>query len=229
MRPVLLTLLLPACASSPPGPPAPLAPDAVTEPCGVLVQAPPAEWATVLPPVLALGAAGAAPLIAALQRHPSAPGAQAAVAALGRTGNPAAVPFLLAVVADRGEQAVEAALALGELAPLEHAAALQSVVDDRLADATLRTACACTLLRLGIRRPVAPLIRGVLLAGTPAGQDLQVRLGLPERPRWAHERYLIQRTLRHTAGTDFGLDTDASWPDLLASADRIAVWLQESH
>ena len=43
----------------------------------------------------------------------------------------------------------------------------------------------------------------------------------------AYERYLVQVALRQAAGTDFGLDTDASWPQLQQCADKVSAWLEE--
>jgi hypothetical protein len=218
-----------ACAGTvadPPGPPLPAPP--VSSPqvvCRELLQASPDGWAQRLPPVLVLGAPAATALVELLRADPQAPGAQAAVAALGRIGGDDAAAFLREQLAQRTELAAEAALSLGTRADAAATDALQATADDRLADATLRATCAASLLRLGVRQPVARLVRGVVLAGTPAGRDLQRELGLADKPRWAHERYLIQHALRQVHGDDFGLDADAPWPALVAAADRIDLFL----
>ena len=53
-------------------------------------------------------------------------------------------------------------------------------------------------------------------------------LGLPERPRWALERYLVQRLLAQEGAAELSLalDPDASWPALAAVAERITAWLE---
>jgi hypothetical protein len=190
-----------------------------------LLAAAPADWALRLPPVLAAGARAVPWLATQILAGPEQPGAQPAVAALGRIGDPAAVPCLRSLLQDRGELATEAALALGELGARDAIAPLRAVAGDRLADPTLRAASAAALLRLGDRAAVEPLVRGILLADTPAGRELQQRLGLPEKARWALERWLIQQALRATAHTDFGLDTDATWPRLLEVADQVSKHL----
>ncbi len=219
-------LLLAACASAPDQPTA-----TASEACRALVAAAPAEWPERLPAVLALGRAAAPDLIAALQAEPGGDGGQAAVATLGRLGDPRSRPFLLELHRDRGPLATEATLALAAL-PADDDPVLRELLAataaDRLADPTLRTASACALVALGQRRLAAPIWRAVLLAGTPIGLPLQRELGLPDRPRWALERYLIQRQLLRTAGTDFGLDTDAPWPDLERVTERVTRWLEAS-
>lgn len=226
----LLPMLLFACAacsapSQPAEPPPPAAPDHGPLADGLLA-APPHEWLARAEPLLRLGPAGATSLASHLRARPGAPGAQAAIAVLGRLGGDDAVALLQELVTDRGPLAADAALALGELRAKSAEPVLRACVDDRFADATLRTAAACGLLHLGRRDAAAKLLRGVLLAGTPAGQALQHELGLPEKPRWALERYLVQRALLRTAGSDFGLDTDASWPELEQATARVSEWLQ---
>jgi len=228
---VLLALLLAlaACTShqpSPPPAPASDLPSAVAR----LLAAEPSAWLSHTAGLLDLGLPAVPALLEALHRSAAAPGAPAAVAVLGRIGGPDAATGLLALVAERGPLATEAAQALGEL-PHDTATlttlrpGLLACVADRFADVTLRTAAAAALLRHGERRAVADFVRAVLLAGTPAGQQLQARHHLPEKSRWALERYLLQRALLRTAGDDFGLDTDASWPDLEAATQRISQWL----
>lgn len=194
--------------------------------CRTLVHAEPKDWATTLPPVLALGPAAAPVLIDQLRRAPTAAGAQPAVAALGRLGNPTAEPFLAELLHDRGELALEAAQALGMLPASQTTAAMLDTMGDRLADATLRTACAASLLRLGQAAAVREFVVAVLLAGTPDGRAGTQRFGLPDKSRWAHERHLLIRALQALAGQDFGLDTDAPWPALSAATARVDAWLR---
>ena len=222
--------LLAGCATPPPPAPVPQpqTPEAtpLTRDCDALVQAAPGEWTERLAAVHRAGHAAAGPLVAALERSPAGAGAQAAVALLGRIGDPAAGAYLVGLVEDRGDLAMEAALALGEL---RHEAARPTLIQcatDRFADATLRTAAACSAVRLGARREVADILRGVMLAGTPAGQRLGKTLGLPGKPRWAYERYLIQRLLRDEAPEIESFDTDAPWSDLERAAQRLTAWLE---
>ena len=165
-------------------------------------------------------------LVVELRRTQTAPGAQAAVAALGSLGGKEANAYLLETLTDRGDLAVDAALALGSGNDLPETEPLVEIARDPLAPATLRAACAASLLRHGQGRRVAPLIRAILLAGSPKGNPLLQQLGLPGKSRWAHERYLIQTALLAAANDNFGLDTDASWPDLEATADRVSAWLE---
>lgn len=227
---VLPALLLLACNAPPPAPAQPPH-DPLPTAVAALLAAEPSAWLTHTAAVLQGGQPAVPELLAALQRNSSQPGAQAAVAVLGRIGGPQAAAGLLALVAERGPLATEAAHALGELPPDANVLAtlqpgLLACIGDRFADATLRTAAAAALLRHGERRAIAEFVRAVLLAGTPAGQALQARHHLPEKSRWALERYLLQRALLRAAGDDFGLDTDASWPDLEAAAQRISDWLE---
>lgn len=225
-----LLLGLAACAN----PPQATSPSKATDPHGAvtaLLAAEPADWLAHTAIVVAIGQPAVPALLDSLQRNASQPGAQAAVAVLGRIGGNDATAGLLAMVAERGPLATEAAQALGELPPgANHLPTLRPVLlactADRFADATLRTAAAASLLRAGERHAIADFVRAVLLAGTPAGQALQQQHHLPEKSRWALERYLLQRALLHAAGEDFGLDTDASWPDLEATTQRISQWLE---
>jgi len=195
-----------------------------------LVQAPPDRWAASLSRVLESRrgedrVAMANALVAELRADRPGPGAQAAIAALSRLGGQSACAYLRETLADRGDLAVDAALALGFDTTTASRQLLIEVADDRLASATLRAACAASLVRRGEGRHVAELVRGFVLAGSPAGNELLQRLGLPRKSRWAHERYLLQAALLAAAADDFGLDTDASWPSLEATADRVSVWL----
>jgi HEAT repeat protein len=199
-----------------------------SDPCAELLQAPPHEWAARLPAAHALGPAAVPRLLALLQQDPAGPGAPAAVCLLGRLGGPEVVPTLRELVADRSPLAVEAALALGTLQDSGANDELRACVEDAAADATLRTAAACALVRCGDPRAATALLRAVVLAGSPAGAPLARTLGLPERPRWALERYLVQRLLAQEGAAELSLalDPDASWPALAAVAERITAWLE---
>lgn len=227
----ILTLLAAAsCETSDRPAPGPGAgsPAPVVRDCDALVAAEPQHWPERLAAVHAHGTAASRHLVTALARRPDAAGAQAAVALLGRIGDDGAARFLASLVTDRGPLAVEAALALGELPAPGAVGTLVGCARDRFADATLRTAAACAAVRLGARTEVADVLRGVMLAGTPAGQDLQRQLGLPDKPRWAYERYLIQRLLRDEAPGEPLFDTDAPWRELERAADRLSDWLAKS-
>jgi hypothetical protein len=230
MARLAMLLGLGACAN----PPQPTVPDEADDTrCAVeaLLAAQPTDWLRHTAPVLAIGQPAVPALLDGLHCNASQPGAQAAVAVLGRIGGSVATESLLAMVAERGPLATEAAQALGELPsgpdslPILRPILLACTAD-RFADATLRTTAAASLLRAGERHAIADFVRAVLLAGTPAGQSLQQQHHLPEKTRWALERYLLQRALLHAAGEDFGLDTDASWPDLEATTQRISQWLE---
>ncbi len=203
-----------------------------------LVAASPTDWDRALTMALDLGPSAAPDLVAALQANPDGLGWEPALAALGELGSEQGRSLLRSRIAERSEQSAAAALALGRLgmqrrsrsAGSEQAAAddvqlLVEAAQDRLADPTLRAASAASLVRLGALAPARRLVRGILLAGTPHGRALEAELGLPHRPRWAYERHLLQLALRDAAGQDFGLDTDAPWDRLLATADRVDRWL----
>ncbi|MBX3465038.1 MAG: hypothetical protein KF830_17860 [Planctomycetes bacterium] len=196
--------------------------------CRLLLDAPPAAWTERLPAVHALGTAAVPPLLALLEAEPGAPGAPAAVAVLGRSADPAVVPYLVGQVQERTPLAVEAALALGELRVAAAAEVLQDCVADPAAEPTLRTAAACALVRCGRPAAAAALLEAVVLAGTPAGQASSRALGLPVRSRWALERYLIERLLVQEGQADLAaaFDTDAPWSDLEPVAARLGAWLR---
>ncbi len=226
MLPLLLSLL--GCAArSPDAPPELKGPDPIERACTELLDAPPERMTEALRTVLAMGR-DAAPRLASLSKEkPDSPNLDAACAALGSLGGAEARAALREFTLARGPQAVAAALALAGCANDSDRPELLAIVDDRLADPAIRTACAATLLRLGMREEIAEFVHGVLLAGTPHGRELESRLGLPRRPRWAFERYLLQLALRDAAGEDFGLDTDAPWDELRNAADRIDAWLRK--
>ena len=123
--------------------------------------------------------------------------------------------------------ACEAALALAHLPP-GAGQALLTCVADRHATADLRTAAACALLQHG-QHPVraAAFVGAIVRAGTPAGRADEADLGLPEKPRWALERYFVLRMLRRLGHEDLAdeLDPDAPWPQLEALAPRITARL----
>ncbi len=203
------------------------APATVADPCAELFAAMPHEWSERMPAVYSLGAPATPRLLALLRERPLEPGAPAAVCVLGRLGGDGVAAALCLLVADRSPLAVEAALALGELRATSAVETLQACVNDPAADATTRTAAACALVRCGAKAAAGPLLRAVLLAGTPAGATIGRDLGLPQRPRWALERYLVQRMLAQEGAPELALalDPDASWPDLVAVTERISAWL----
>lgn len=175
--------------------------------------------------VLDRGPAAADALLRTIADEPTAPGVEAATAVLGRLGGTAARAYLAQTVDERLDHAAFAALALGDCGTAAEKAVLQAAADDRLADPLLRAGAAASLLRLGERRSLRNLVRGILLAGTPSGREHERALGLPHKPRWAYERHLLQLAFLDTAGTDFGLDTDAPWDELARVADRVDQWL----
>ncbi len=209
-----------ACTSPPPGPTAETA-------CRQLLAANPHEWLDRLAVVQPFGAPAAALLVRMLTADPTAPGAPAAVAWLGRTGGEGVVDWLRTCVRERADLGTEAALALGELRADAARADLLACTEDRLADPTQRTAAACALVRLGGAAAAAPLLGAVVLAGSPAGASAGRALGLPTRPRWALERYLVQRLLQQEGAAELALalDPDASWPELERVNARVQQWL----
>jgi hypothetical protein len=220
-RLLLCLVALPsACAHS-----SPAATDASSA-CRRLVESEPKDFADAMACVLDLGPTAAVPLATALRERPHGTGVEAALATLGALGGDDAVETLVSFVADRHPEAAAAALALGDCHQERTRMPLLEAAMDRLADPRLRAAACASLLRLGERQNVRLLVRGILLAGTPAGHDLEADLGLPQRPRWAYERYLLQRALRSVAGQDFGLDTDAPWQRLAECAERVDTWLE---
>jgi hypothetical protein len=214
-------LLLSACAASPA--PAPTTPVALRE----LLAAPAEQWAAAIAKASPLSPADSAALARALQAEPLAPGAPAAVGLLGLHGCDEGDQLLARLVADRGALATEAALALGDRRYLAAEAALADAMSDHAADPALRAAAATSLVRFGRAPLAASFLRAILLAGSPAGAEPARAHGLPQRPRWALERYLIQRMLLREGEPDLAaaLDPDASWPELLQLAERLSAWL----
>lgn len=191
--------------------------------CTLLLQAEPQDWPRYVPGILN-EASAAEHLLAALEEDPEAPGAQAALALLGVLGDPAAGPPLEDWVRRRDLYADEAALSLGRLPYPASAELLCSTARDPDANPTLRTACACAALELGHGAEVLDVLRAVLLAGTPAGQERE--LGFPIRSRWALERHMIVLTCRR-AGYDLGIDTDSPWPRMVDGIETLNRLLRE--
>lgn len=228
-------MLLVACqGTTPPSPPAggeparAASPAEVAAACRALHEAPAHRWGELLPAVVAAGAASEAPLIAALREAPAAAGAQASIATLGRIGGPEATDFCRGLVEERAPLAVEAALSLGELTVAADDDVLLACVQDRFTDATLRTAAACALARHGEREHAPRWIGAIVRAGTPGGRADERDLGVPNKSRWARERYFVQRTLLALGHRDLcdQLDTDASWPALEKLAPKIEARLR---
>ncbi len=231
-RLVLLLVILGACAA----PRAPEAaqpqeePPATTEAgteqvAQALLRSAPTDWEPRMAAAWAAGARIVPQLVAGLRQDPDAPGAQAAIRLLGIFGGETAELFLRELLRERMRNATEAALALGEARANGSVLLLRETAVDRLADPTLRCAATASLVRLGAGQDVRTLVRAIVLAGTPAGESLRVEFGLPQRSRWALERYMLQRALVAASGQDFGFDTDSPWPDLERAADAIGAWL----
>ncbi len=195
--------------------------------CIRLVDAEPQEWPQLLPAVLEEGPSATDHLIAALDRIPDAPGAQAALAALGGLGNATAGPFLESWLRDGRPHSPDAALSLGRLPHPPAVPLLRSLAADPRGGPTLRAACAAALVELGHGADVLDLVRAVLLAGTPEGEELGRELGLPRRTRWALERHMIILSVRHHIGEDLGLDIDSPWPQLRESVAALTRALEE--
>lgn len=225
-------MLLGACAVPHPPEPAPVH-QAAPAPGGqgtenvaqALLRSHPKDWEASMTAAWAAGGSILSPLVAGLQQDPEAPGAQAAIRLLGMFGGDDAVSFLQAHLRERPRHAVEAALALGEARAVAAVPLLRETALDRLADPTLRCAATASLVRLGTGGEVRNLVRAIVLAGTPAGEPLRIELGLPQRSRWALERYMLQRALLAASGSDFGFDTDSPWPDLERAAEAIDAWI----
>jgi len=229
-RPALLaTLLAAACAGPGAGAPEePPAPEVDLEAaCAALHDAAPHAWGERLQPVVAAGQAAEAPLVRLLVDRPGAVGAQASIATLGRIGGRQAATLCRRMVEERAPLAIEAALALAELPGAADDEVLLSCVRDRHGDATLRTACACALARRGEREEAPRWIMAIVRAGTPAGLRDESELGVPDKTRWARERYFVQRTLLALGHQDLcdQLDTDAPWPALERLAPLVAARL----
>lgn len=219
--PCLLAVLLAGCAATT------AAPAPANDRLARLLDAEPAAWSERLAEIAPLTAdeAMAAPGRAAAR--PTAPGAPAVLALLGRSPQPTDDVTLIALVADGGNLATDAALALGERHCRAAVDVCRAAMRDAAADPTLRTACGLVLARSGHGREAAPFLRAVLLGGSPAGAPLAAEHALPDRPRWALERYLVQRMLLREGAVELAreLDPDASWPVLEQVAERVVQWL----
>ena len=208
---------------------APTAADAARH-CRALHVAPAFRWGELLPAVTRAGSAAEQHLIRLIEDSPSADGAQATVAVLGRVGAADAVALCRRLVTEQGPLAVEAALALGTLPTSRDDPALTRCLDDAYTDATLKTAAACSLARHGERARAPRWIAAIVRAGTPAGKQDERELGVPRKTRWARERYFIQQTLAALGHQDLleELDTDAPWPALEALAPEVEARLRSS-
>ncbi|MFK7741192.1 MAG: hypothetical protein AB8H80_12810 [Planctomycetota bacterium] len=204
--------------------------DGLHRACDALLAAQPGEWALQLLETVANGGERAAELLRdGLLDQPSAPGAQAAIAVLGRIGDAQSIAFCRQLILERATLATEAALALSHARIEANDDVLLRCMQDRHADATLRTACACALARAGNRAQAPELIEAIVRAGTAAGRADEQRLGLPGKPRWARERYFVQRLLEQLGHADLlqQLDSDAPWHVLEAVAPKIRARLEQ--
>ena len=168
--PALLLVILGACAAprapEPVVPRPPANPDVQAAAASVargLLRAQPADWAAHMEAAWSAGERIVAPLVDGLQQDPEAPGGQPAVRLLGMFGGKVAIQFLETHLRERGRNATEAALALGEADARAAVPLLRETAVDRLADPTLR--CACTA--------------GLVPRGRPGRQDARPRV----RPR----------------------------------------------
>lgn len=227
--PWILTLfaLAPCCRA-----PDPVTPRETPDPgalCRALHEAPAHLWAERVPPVLELGSRAEGPLLGLLDRAPGATGAQASVAVLGAIGEARAAEACRVLVEERGPLAVEAALALGRLPTDREDPALTAVLQDTFTDPTLRTAAACSLSRHGEATLAPRWIAAVVRAGSPGARVDERDLGVPQKTRWAQERYFVQRLLLALGHQDLAhaLDTDAPWPVLEALAPKVRDRLQQ--
>ena len=200
----------------------------VAKVCRDLHAALPHLWQARLASVIQAGAAAESFLIREFEDAPAAPGAQATLAALGRVGGNAAVVLCQQLVNERAPLAIEAALALGELPLTGDNEALLKCMMDRHSDASLRAAAACSLARHGEREQAPAFVAAIVRAGTPAGRADEKQFGLPDKSRWARERYFVQRMLRKLGHDDLcdALDSDAPWPVLEKLAPRVAARLK---
>jgi HEAT repeat protein len=211
-----ILLLLTACSTA--GVPVAADSDAAVR---ALADSGPGRWHETLPPVLRSGPAAGAPLRRELARQPQAPGRQAVVAALGRSGDDRAAAELLRLVATRDPDAAEAAIALGACGSAAAWPALREAACDAQAPTRLRAAAAAALLRLGERQTSVPLLAALLLASTPQGRERARTHALPFQTRWAEERWLaIDAIAQACDGETFGLDPDAPWPRLAAGVEQ---------
>lgn len=186
-----------------------------------LVFAAPGEWPTAGRAALARGPSIVPAVVDALRREPNAPGAQLALAVLGKLADPRAADLLERFAIGSDDHGYEACLALGRIGDRTRIGVLREIVDDRSRTPTRRAAAACGLLDLGETETSLPFLHAILLAGTPAGVETSNRYGLPDRARWALEREMTIDALRRHTGDDFGLDPDSPWPALERGAERM--------
>lgn len=202
----------------------------LVEPCRALVAAPPAEWTEHWRTVQALGPDTAPALVRCLKEDSNGPGRQAAIHLLGewRHPDPATDTYLRELVAAKGADATEAALAIGKRNDRTAVPLLVATVQDHSLAVATRTAAACTLLDFDEPQHAVPLMRAVLLAATPYGNELEQEQGLPHKTRWALERYMIIEAVRRFSnGRTFGLDEDAPWPTLRDGTAAFVRYVKE--
>lgn len=222
----LVSLLLPACGGGPA-----VRDDTAERTAFALVQSPPGQWIPAFEAILACGTPAAAALVRAVDANPHSPGAQPAVTALGCLGDPSAAALLLRLLEHQSpDLAAEAALSLARLGVQSARPGLLTTMLDREKTTYVRTAAAAALLDLGDRDGAVAFACDVLLAPTDRGRDRARALGLPvDQVRWAVERNLAIDALARAAGGEaFGLDADASWPELAASVGRVRAHFQRS-
>ncbi len=225
-----LTLLALACG----GPPAPVDDDhGASQAVFALVHSPPNRWAPCVEAVLANGQAAIRPLLRELETSPHGPGAQPAVAVLGRLAGAcppgedttAAAARLLRELLGHAsaDVAAEAALSLARMRAPDAHAALRASMLDPAASTYARTAAASALVDLGDRGDAVAFLCDILLAPTDRGRARAATRGLPvDQARWAVERNLaIDAIGRAAPGTSFRLDADASWPSLEAGVAEV--------
>ncbi|MHC5063207.1 MAG: HEAT repeat domain-containing protein [Planctomycetota bacterium] len=208
---------------------APQRSEQAVETARALVASPAQSWSTNYRRFMGSSGQHSQALLAALQADPRGPGAQIALATLGTLGDPVAAPYLEERLRiGSTEESSESALALGRLPSPASKELLSEVIRDRQRDPLVRTASAAALLDLHDLEGSMPFLCAILLAGTPAGQGAQAEHGLPDRGRWAHERYMaIEAIRRNFAGETFGLDPDSSWPALSAAVAELIEHLRE--
>lgn len=197
--------------------------------CHALQTAQPHEWNKRIAAVCAFDQAPEKLLINEFRNMPAAPGGQATLATLGRIGTSESVELCRELVSERAPLAVEAALALGELPGVATDAALLTCVQDRHSDIALRVAAACSLARHGEQKYAPNFIAAIVRAGTPAGRADEQTFGLPDKSRWARERYFVQYMLRQLGHRDLSdaLDTDAPWQVLEQLAPQVRKRLSQ--
>lgn len=208
---------------SPAGQPTAAVPAEQAKACHELQMAQPHDWNKRIAAVCAFGQAAEESLILEFRNKPTAPGGQATLATLGRIGGAKSIELCRELVSERGPLAVEAALALGELPSVPSDAVLLACIQDRHSDASLRVAAACSLARHGEQKFAPNFIAAIVRAGTPAGRADEQTFGLPDKSRWARERYFVQYMLRQLGHRDLSdaLDTDAPWQMLEQLAPQV--------